>query len=178
MKTLGRRSLATFLRVALRIVQVALFILTPLILFLCGVLLIKSYGVEIGWADMLGPPAPVFGWIFLVRMTVLLVCTIIIVTQLRNIFATVAAGDPFVPENAAHLRVIWITMAVGELVRYALNFVRGISAEALDIAMPESMEGDLLTISLGMWFAVLTVIVLAEVFREGSRLRQEQQLTI
>ena len=33
-------------------------------------------------------------------------------------------------------------------------------------------------VNLAVWFAVLVIIVLAEVFREGARLRQEQKLTI
>jgi hypothetical protein len=33
-------------------------------------------------------------------------------------------------------------------------------------------------VNLTTWFAVLVVIVLAEVFREGARLRSEAELTI
>jgi len=33
-------------------------------------------------------------------------------------------------------------------------------------------------VSLTAWFAVLVVFVLAEVFREGARLRREAELTI
>jgi hypothetical protein len=32
--------------------------------------------------------------------------------------------------------------------------------------------------NLTIWFAVLVVLVLAEVFREGARLRREAELTI
>jgi hypothetical protein len=33
-------------------------------------------------------------------------------------------------------------------------------------------------VSLTTWFAVLVIVVLAEVFREGARLRGEAELTI
>jgi hypothetical protein len=177
MRTLGRRSLATFLRVALRIVQVALWVLTPLVAFACTIMLLRAYGVQMEWVEM-PAPEPVFAWIFTVRSAVALTVAIIIVSRLRSVFATLAAGDQFVPENAAHLRVIWVTLAIGELVRYALDSIRNVSMTALQVTMPEEWEGDLFSVSIGVWFAVLTLIVLAEVFREGARMRQEQQFTI
>ena len=33
-------------------------------------------------------------------------------------------------------------------------------------------------VSLSAWFSILIIVVLAEVFREGSRLRGEAELTI
>lgn len=100
----------------------------------------------------------------------------IVIRRLRTIFATLTAGDPFVPENAEHLRVIWIVIAAFELARYAV----GGGAAAL-IMMTGGNAGGLqgeIDLNLSVWFAVLVIIVLAEVFREGARLRQEQRLTI
>jgi len=34
------------------------------------------------------------------------------------------------------------------------------------------------SLNLGAWFAVLAFFVLAEIFREGARLRDEQKYTI
>lgn len=178
MKTLGRRSLASFLRVALRATQVILYIATPLALLGCMIAVARTYGAEIGWMDMPAAPAPIFAWNFTVRVAVWLACAIIVVTKLRAIFATLAAGDPFVPENAGHLRIIAVTLAAGELARYALNAVREIAMSTLNIPQPEWMQDRLVTVSIGVWFAVLTVLVLSEVFREGARMRQEQQFTI
>ena len=180
MRTLGSRSLATFLRVALRIVQILLWVLAPLVLLSCLMMLLRAYGVEPGWLDILdGPiPEPVFAWIFTVRSTVALGIAIVIVSRLRSVFATLAAGDPFVPENADHLRVIWVALAAGEIVRYALDSIRTVSMTAMDMQIPDEWQRGWFNISIGVWFAVLTLIVLAEVFREGSRMRQEQQFTI
>ncbi len=178
MKTLGHRSLATFLRVALRIVLILLYVAIPLTVLGCAVALMKSYGVDINWFDMPRPPSPLITWLFTALFAVSLAGTIIIVDQLRRIFATLSDGDPFVPENALHLRVIWMTLAVWELVRYALAGTMMATMIALRIEPPEGFENDPFNFSLGIWFAVLTVIVLAEVFREGARMRQEQKLTI
>lgn len=177
MRTIGSRSLATFLRVALRVAQIVLWALTPLVLFACLVMLLMAYGVAIGWIDA-DPPRPIFAWILTTRSVVALGLSIIIVGRLRSVFATLAAGDPFVPENADHLRVIWVALAAGEVVRYALDSIRTVSMNALNMPIPDEWQHSWFSVSVGVWFAVLTLIVLAEVFREGSRMRQEQQFTI
>src|SRR5690554_5970530 len=121
MKTLGHRSLASFLRVALRVVQILLYISVPFVAFGCGVALLKSYGAEIGWIDMPTPPSPILAWLFCGMIAVGLTVSIVVVSRLRSIFATLSAGDPFVPENATHLRVIAIALAAGEIARYAIG---------------------------------------------------------
>lgn len=94
----------------------------------------------------------------------------VIVRGLRRIFQTLIAGDPFHPDNVRRLRVIGAALAVLEVGRYA--------AAALTRML---FHGKLHVgggISLTTWFAVLVIIVLAEVFREGARLRGEAELTI
>jgi len=44
-----------------------------------------------------------------------------------------------------------------------------------DVQAPDFRMPDL---RMYVWFMVLAVIILAEVFREGARLRQEQKLTV
>jgi len=95
---------------------------------------------------------------------------LVIVGCLRRIFATLTAGDPFHPDNVRRLRLIGVMLAALELGRYA---VWGAGAWLLpEVAkQPPSL-------SLTAWFSVLVVFVLAEVFREGARLRREAELTI
>jgi len=103
---------------------------------------------------------------------------LIIVWRLRKLFDSFCSGEPFRRENAQHLRVIWITMVVIELARYVLAALTA----ALLINFPEhnlqsisiELEGD----RLSAWGSILILIVLAEVFREGARLKEEQELTI
>ena len=100
----------------------------------------------------------------------------VLVDRLRAIVRTVAAGDPFIPVNAEHLRVIWIALAIYEGGRTALGL--GVGAQ---IAGGSSDLQPLMTelqFNPTVWLAVLALMVLARVFKEGARLRDEQQLTI
>jgi hypothetical protein len=95
---------------------------------------------------------------------------LVIVQRLRRIFVTLTAGDPFHPDNVLRLRVIGLVLAGLELGRYAIWI-----AGAWLLPGQNKVEPSL---SLTAWFSVLVVFVLAEVFREGARLRREAELTI
>jgi hypothetical protein len=95
----------------------------------------------------------------------------LILRHLRKIVTSLRAGDPFEPANVSRLKQIGLTLATvtgGAWVGQTLvsRLVRG----ALE---PPSLF-DLVTPA----FSVLVVFVLAEVFREGARLRRESELTI
>ena len=93
-----------------------------------------------------------------------------IVASLRRIFMTLTAGDPFHPDNVARLRLIGLMLAALELGRYAFW--------ALSVWLVPDLQKSEPPPSLTAWFSVLVVFVLAEVFREGARLRREAELTI
>ncbi len=96
---------------------------------------------------------------------------ILIVRNLRQMFRTLTQGDPFHPRNVTRLRQIGLVLAtVTGGVFIVQSFV---SRSALGYVDRPSV-GDLMT----PLFAVLIVFVLAEVFREGARLRRESELTI
>jgi hypothetical protein len=95
---------------------------------------------------------------------------LIIVERLRRIFATLTAGDPFHPDNVRRLRAIGLMLGALELGRHAVNAAHGwLTPHAAGIRIGFNPTA---------WFAVLVVFVLAEVFREGARLRREAELTI
>jgi hypothetical protein len=103
--------------------------------------------------------------------------SLVIVWRLRKLFDSFTTGDPFKRENATHLRVIWITMIAVEVSRYLLMaltsfLVMRFGDAAGDVRI--TIEGD----RFATWGSILIVIVLAEVFREGARLKEEQELTI
>jgi hypothetical protein len=90
---------------------------------------------------------------------------------LLRIVATLRVGDPFHPLNVRRLHQIgaaFASVTVGVWIGQFLvaRFVRGAMA-------PPSLF-DLITPS----FAVVIIVVIAEVFREGARLRRESELTI
>jgi hypothetical protein len=93
-----------------------------------------------------------------------------IVGSLRRIFTTLTAGDPFHPDNVARLRLIGLMLAGLELGRYIFWMISAWLLPGVNHVEPKP--------SLTAWFSVLVVFVLAEVFREGARLRREAELTI
>lgn len=101
--------------------------------------------------------------------------SLIIVWRLRKLFDSFSSGEPFQRENATHLRVIWITMLAIEVARYALL---GLTAVLLANFEPDVEANFAVALDLSTWGSILILIVLAEVFREGTRLKEEQELTI
>jgi hypothetical protein len=67
-------------------------------------------------------------------------------------------------------------MLVIELARYALMVAFGVLVSIF--GGPNVDANITLTIDLSTWGSILVLIVLAEVFREGARLKEEQELTI
>src|SRR5690348_15469772 len=94
-----------------------------------------------------------------------------IVERVRRIFATLTAGDPFHPANVARLRASGFSLAALGGLNYAAHLVAS-------WAFPAHVKSVRFPFNPTAWFAVLVVFVLAEVFREGARLRSEAELTI
>jgi hypothetical protein len=101
--------------------------------------------------------------------------SLIIVWRLRKLFDSFSSGEPFQRENATHLRVIWITMLAIEIARYLLLALTGVLLRVFEPAVEANY---VFAIDLSTWGSILILIVLAEVFREGARLKEEQELTI
>lgn len=93
-------------------------------------------------------------------------------SQLRRILTTLAEGDPFVPENAPRLMRIAVALGLIEVIRNAV--VLGFGAAG---ALGEGMTGKL-QFNPALWGAVIVLLILAQVFKEGTRLREEQKMTI
>ena len=95
----------------------------------------------------------------------------LILGHLRRIFRTLALGDPFDPANVRRLKQIGLILAVvtgGAWLGQTL--VARIARGELDAPSIFNLATPV--------FSVLIVFVLAEVFREGARLRRESELTI
>lgn len=107
----------------------------------------------------------------IIRDAIRIAVFLVVVAQLRKICATLLAGDPFVSVNAKRMRVIWIIVGISEIVRLIFPFLAA-------LINPDA-SGDIeIHVRLYVWFLVLALMVLAEIFAEGTRLRQEQKLTI
>jgi len=176
MRTLGPGSVSSFLKIILDVAFYVLWIviacmgiatlLTLLFSFHPSLLGDKIRINGMGAAKITVPmmAAAVFG------LTVYLGGILVIVERLRRIFQTLTAGDPFHPDNLRRLRVIGLILAGLEVGRYVFWGGLALMAPGLN-----KSDGGL---NLTTWFSVLVIFVLAEVFREGARLRREAELTI
>lgn len=108
---------------------------------------------------------------------VVIVGGLIIVGRLRRLFHSFTSGEPFRRENAQHLRVIWITMLAMEFARLAAMLA--VAALFAAVGLPPGADANFsYNIDVSTWMSIAVLVVLAEVFREGARLREEQELTI
>lgn len=180
-RTMGPGSVSSLLKIALDVAYVLLMLIT-------GILLLAFVAaIFVPMTDALADQAVTVGegsdarQFALTRTLILfgLGATaayfagfLLILRQLRLIFRTLIQGDPFMPDNVRRLRQIGLTLAVvtgGVWVAQGL-----VSARMAPGIMETPGIGELLT----PIFSVLVVFVLAEVFREGARLRHESELTI
>ena len=102
-----------------------------------------------------------------------------IVRSLRALFDAFAQNQPFAAGNAEHLRKIWVTLVAVEVVRI-IAFIAARVLTTLYIAgiaspLPQEIASP---IDLYRWFMIFVVLILAEVFRQGTRLREDSELTV
>jgi hypothetical protein len=174
MRALGPGSVSSFLKIILDVVYVAFWVAA--IAGLCTTLALVIFDFNpgaIGKAIKLhldSRETPAMVTMAATAFTAYAIAVLIIVERLRKIFATLTAGDPFHPENVRRLRVIGLMLILLEVGRYPL-------AVAKVLLLPNT-DGLSFSPNPTAWFAVLVVFVLAEVFREGARLRREAELTI
>ena len=174
MRTLGPGSVSSILKTILDVVYVALWVGVAVVGLVS--LIVLAYDFDPGAFGRVeafkldhGGSAPLVT-VSLFAATLYMLGVQIIVDRLRRIFSTLTAGDPFHPANVRRLQGVGLMLAALELGRYPVMAVQ------LWLS-PDHTASDK-AVSLTAWFAVLVVFVLAEVFREGARLRREAELTI
>lgn len=185
MRTIGPGSIASLLKIALDVAYVVLWIGFVAILLAAAVGLLSlpflggaHSGLHIGGtlngektdlATLLRRGPMLIG--VAVAIAAYLGVLLVIFFRLRQVFSTLILGDPFRPENVGRLRIVGLGLIALEVAGYIVRM-------ALAFAMPEHGESVDFGINLSGWFAILVVFVLAEVFREGARLRRDAELTI
>lgn len=96
----------------------------------------------------------------------------LILKRLLAMVETVRAGDPFVAANAARLQAIAWTLLTLQL----LSMVVGTIAKAISTpAHPIHMNAGF---SINGWLAVLLTFLLARVFAQGTRMREDLEGTV
>jgi hypothetical protein len=92
--------------------------------------------------------------------------------RLLAIVDTVRAGDPFVAANAARLQTIaWTLFTLQLLGLVVAAIVRSISTPAHPVHIQAGF-------SINGWLAVLLTFLLARVFAEGARMREDLEGTV
>ena len=90
-----------------------------------------------------------------------------VVNRLLEILKTLRFGSPFVKENADRFRGVGYALLIGEGAKIAFGFLSLINDAETGINS-----------SIITWLSIIAVFVLAEVFREGARMKEEQDLTV
>ena len=96
----------------------------------------------------------------------------IVLKRLVAMVDTVRSGDPFVAANAARLQAIAWTLLVVQL----LSMLIGAIAKSISTpAYPVNVDAGF---SINGWLAVLLTYLLARVFAEGARMRDDLEGTV
>jgi hypothetical protein len=193
MRALGKGSIAEIIRVGLVIAWALLWVCAAMLAFIGLAYALNAAGI-VDLSALFGPnthfsiddnltvaPMAALSWPIVLPAFVIGVVVIggamIIVWQLRKLFDSFCSGQPFAKENAKHLRVIWMTMIGIELARYLLLGLTGFLLVHFGGPLAEHAQIKL-SLNLSTWASILILVVLAEVFREGARMKAEQELTI
>jgi hypothetical protein len=96
----------------------------------------------------------------------------VVLKRLLAIVQTVRAGDPFVSANASRLQAIaWVLLTLN-----VLSIVIGAIADTVSTpAHPLHIDAGF---SINGWLAVLLTFLLARVFAEGTRMREDLEGTV
>jgi hypothetical protein len=127
---------------------------------------------------LVGRPVPAHSMLILGMRLIMVIglCGIPVVhfvlTRLLAIVDTVKVGNPFVVANADRLKKIaWAVLGL-ELMHFAVGAV---AASVSTTATPLNISWGF---SLTRWLAVLMLFVLARVFEQGARMREELEATV
>lgn len=110
-------------------------------------------------------------------LLVILAFVIFVLGQLRAVLRTLIHANPFVPANATRIRSLGLAVIAGEFMGSAIVFAENYYAKTHVVVPGLTFDAwpqlSLMTIGYG-----LIILVIAEVFRAGTRLDEEQSLTI
>ncbi|HET9468831.1 MAG TPA: DUF2975 domain-containing protein [Vicinamibacterales bacterium] len=125
------------------------------------------------------PPPPGTSFIApaLFGLALMLAAVLFVVGQLRAVIRTLRDGRPFVRANAARIRWIAFAVIAGEIAKtvivYSANAQAMTHFSASGLRFDARPDFNVVTIVHG-----LIILAIAEVFRAGTRLDEEQSLTI
>ncbi|WGM32212.1 DUF2975 domain-containing protein [Brevundimonas sp. NIBR11] len=172
MQLIGRRSVASVLRWVLGFVNVfvAVAVVATGLTFLAS-LIWPDLGLQIGLPESDSPSARLFfanpRFTFLAAFIATL-STWWILNRLRRMFLAVNQGDAFEHANVGRLQGVGVGLIGVQISAFILTQIvpRGV------------IDGLSYDLDLGSWLGILIVFMLAEVFRQGAAMRDDQQMTV
>lgn len=174
----GRGSISSVLKVAVDVVWVIacaalgfIWIITAI-----SVIYIASGGQPMIGFERIAITSPMNVALWTLNGSILAAGVMIVCAYLRGVFETLVKRDPFVPENAKRFARIAIVLAVMEGSKTLVSAIVSLAFSALNLTTGEQFQFP--NVSWPVWIGVLTLFVLAQVFREGAAMREEQKMTI
>lgn len=191
MEYLGKRSISSFLRVGITVIWV--MGIAVIVMFSLMTLFFIFFGpppgirpphfsidadfiqMELSGATIKNPKILFLS--FMPFGAIMLGLGMAILNQLRKIFATLTEGNPFLLENTRRVRKIGLLIFAGVLVKLIAGTVIGkvIMENVVVPGVIFKIKGNL---NLGGVFIGLVMLILAEIFRQGALLKEEQDLTV
>lgn len=174
MRAIGKGSLASLLAVGLHVTRIILWIafiglaiamvFAPLAtLIVCAIDNVGNVNIE---GDLhIGVDAGEY--MSIAHHFVTVAVMLFVANRLLEILKTLRFGSPFVKENADRFRGVGYALLIGEGAKFAFGFLSLIYSADVEINS-----------SIISWLAIIAVFVLSEVFREGARMKEEQDLTV
>lgn len=106
----------------------------------------------------------------------------LVVHQLRRFLATVKSGNPFTPENASRIRTIGWSIVASFLLKTITDFSavlymkHTVTVNGRHLFPPAAFVWD--SLHLEVLFFGLVVLAISGIFRLGTKLKEEQELTV
>lgn len=180
MRALGRHSLSSVLKLLVNLSWVGACATLGFIWLITLISLIALFAGNDAQTGVIGHISiqnarHLAGWTII--GTIVCLGVMAISALLRNVFDTLVAGDPFVPENAQRFQRIAFVLSCLELARMLVGPLLTFAMKSQSTAS-DAPVGMTFHINLIVWGAIIVLVVLSQVFEEGARLREDQRMTI
>ncbi|QDH33649.1 DUF2975 domain-containing protein [Porphyrobacter sp. YT40] len=171
---LAGKTLTLLIQGAMALAAAVIVLVVPAILFSKDEINAEVIA-EVGPDALAMPILPLM--LLLASVLVVVALVFLFFGKLRGIIDTVAAGDPFVPENADRLAVMaWLQIAIYVAKLAAERAAVGMASWAnqfREVKVDTSFDIDVIPILL-----VLVLFILARVFRHGAAMREDLEGTV
>ncbi|HNR75748.1 MAG TPA: DUF2975 domain-containing protein [Parvularculaceae bacterium] len=171
-RAIGKGSLASILAVGLHVVRVIAWIgFAGLSAALVAIPLIPPFAEWIAHLDGASIDGDIDidagDFVEVLRHFISFGVTLYVVERLLELLKTLRFGTPFVKENAVRFRRVGVALLFGEVSKIVIGILAMITGADVDAGL-----------DFIVFVSIAAVFVLAEVFHEGARMKEEQDLTV